>query len=75
MTDGQLHSLARWTKEFHDVVADFEHPGPLAVLPQRLLPSLIGHNDLGPYNVCFNGDELVGVFDWDMAGPVDTRLD
>jgi aminoglycoside phosphotransferase (APT) family kinase protein len=31
--------------------------------------SLIGHNDIAPYNVCFNGDEVPGVFDWDLAGP------
>jgi Phosphotransferase enzyme family len=32
-------------------------------------PSLIGHNDIAPYNVCFDDDELVRVFDWDLAGP------
>lgn len=68
LTDGQLRSLARWTKDFHQVVADFEHPGPWRFCPSPT-PSLIGHNDLGPYNVCFDGDELVGVFDWDLAGP------
>jgi hypothetical protein len=31
--------------------------------------SLIGHNDIAPYNACFDGDELAGVFDWDLAGP------
>ena len=31
--------------------------------------SLIGHNDIAPYNVCFDGDEVAGVFDWDLAGP------
>ena len=68
LTDGQLHSMARWTKDFHQAVADFEHPGPWRFIPSPS-PSLIGHNDLGPYNVCFDGDELVGVFDWDFAGP------
>ncbi len=29
----------------------------------------IGHNDIAPYNVCFDGDEVAGVFDWDLAGP------
>jgi aminoglycoside phosphotransferase (APT) family kinase protein len=32
-------------------------------------PTIIGHNDVAPYNVCFDGDDLVGVFDWDLAGP------
>lgn len=35
--------------------------------------SLIGHNDIAPYNVCFDGDDVAGVFDWDLAGPA-TRL-
>jgi aminoglycoside phosphotransferase (APT) family kinase protein len=32
-------------------------------------PTLIGHNDLAPWNACFAGDALAGVFDWDLAGP------
>lgn len=31
--------------------------------------SLIGLNDIAPYNVCFDGDDVAGVFDWDLAGP------
>jgi Phosphotransferase enzyme family len=31
--------------------------------------TLIGHNDIAPYNSCFDGDDLVGVFDWDLSGP------
>jgi thiamine kinase-like enzyme len=27
------------------------------------------HNDAAPYNACWNGDGLVGFFDWDFAGP------
>ena len=30
---------------------------------------MICHNDIAPYNACFAGDELAGVFDWDLAGP------
>ncbi len=29
----------------------------------------VGHNDIAPYNACFDGDEVAGVFDWDLAGP------
>lgn len=31
--------------------------------------SLIGLNDIAPYNVCFDDDDVAGVFDWDLAGP------
>jgi hypothetical protein len=65
---GQLVSVVRWTRVFHQAVAGFSHPGPWRFFPITG-PSLIGHNDIAPYNVCFDGEELVGVFDWDLAGP------
>lgn len=68
LTPGQIDSLVSWTRRFHMVVAGFEHPGPwrYPCVPQA---SLIGHNDIAPYNVCFDGDDVAGVFDWDLAGP------
>lgn len=63
----QIVSVVRWTRDFHQAVAGFSHPGPWRYFPVAE-PSLIGHNDIAPYNVCFEGDEVVGVFDWDMAG-------
>ena len=57
-----------WTRDFHAVVAGFDHPGPWRSFPVER-PTLIGHNDIAPYNACFNGDDLAGVFDWDLAGP------
>jgi hypothetical protein len=64
----QVVSVVSWTRAFHEAVAGFSHPGPWRFFPVAA-PSLIGHNDIAPYNVCFDGDELVGVFDWDLAGP------
>src|SRR5262252_6575879 len=64
----QITSLVSWTRVFHDAVVGFSHPGPWRYFPIDQ-PSLIGHNDIAPYNVCFDGDDLVGVFDWDLAGP------
>ncbi|MEO8105945.1 MAG: phosphotransferase [Actinomycetes bacterium] len=72
LTDGQLTSLTRWTKSFHNEIAGFSHPGPWRYFPIAGA-NTVGHNDIGPFNVCFDGDELAGVFDWDMAGP-STRL-
>jgi Phosphotransferase enzyme family len=46
----------------------FSHPGPWRFFPVAA-PSLIGHHDIAPYNVCFEDDKLAGVFDWDLAGP------
>ncbi|HZN78006.1 MAG TPA: GNAT family N-acetyltransferase [Micromonosporaceae bacterium] len=68
LTVRQLMSIVDWTRALHHAVADFHHPGPWRYFP---IPgaTLIGHNDIAPYNVCFDGDALAGVFDWDMAGP------
>jgi phosphotransferase family enzyme len=68
LTGAQIASVARWTRVFHTAVAGFRHDGPWRYFPVPS-PTLVGHNDIAPYNVCFDGDELVGVFDWDMAGP------
>ena len=68
LSDAQIVSLVRWTRGFHDAVAGFTHPGPWRFFPVSQ-PSLICHNDIAPYNACFAGDELTGVFDWDLAGP------
>jgi hypothetical protein len=68
LTVGQLSSVAQWTRVFHDAVAGFSHPGPWRYFPMTG-PTLVGHNDIAPYNVCFDGDDLVGVFDWDMSCP------
>jgi hypothetical protein len=68
LSEAQIVSLVSWTRAFHEAVADFAHPGPWRYFPIPN-PTLIGHNDIAPYNACFDGDDLVGVFDWDMAGP------
>jgi hypothetical protein len=68
LNDAQLVDLVAWTHRFHEAVAGFDHPGPWRYFP---IPdaTLIGHNDIAAYNVCFDGDRLAGVFDWDLAGP------
>jgi hypothetical protein len=68
LTRGQIVAVVSWARAFHETVAGFSHPGPWRFFPVADA-TLIGHNDIAPYNVCFAGDELVGVFDWDLSGP------
>ncbi|HUA31139.1 MAG TPA: phosphotransferase [Streptosporangiaceae bacterium] len=68
LTEAQLISVGRWTRSFHDAVAGFTHPGPWR-FPATRNPVLVAHNDIGTYNICFDGDEVAGVFDWDLAAP------
>ncbi len=74
LSPGQLVSLVTWTRQLHHEVAGFTHPGPWRFFDVGS-PTLIGHNDIAPYNACFDGDELVGVFDWDLAGPSTALLE
>jgi hypothetical protein len=68
LNPAQIVTLVSWTRAFHRAVAGFSHPGPWRYFP---VPNatIVGHNDIAPYNACFDGDELTGVFDWDLAGP------
>jgi 8-oxo-dGTP diphosphatase len=68
LTDRQLADLAAWARELHEVAADASGDGPWRFW-EVADPTVLAHNDLAPYNVCFRGDRLVGVFDWDLAGP------
>lgn len=71
VTRAQLASAAAWLGRYHAVVAGFR-PGRRrwrygeADLDEG---QLVCHNDAAVYNMVFDGDELVGVFDWDVAGP------
>jgi Ser/Thr protein kinase RdoA (MazF antagonist) len=74
LTLAQLRSIGRWTRSFHEAVAGFTHPGPWR-FPAIENPVLIAHNDIGTYNICFDGDEVAGVFDWDLAAPSSPLLE
>lgn len=71
LSEAQVRALVGWARGFHDAVTGFTHPGPWRF--PALGDELVGHNDIAPYNACFDGDQVVGVFDWDLAGPT-TRL-
>lgn len=74
LSERRLVALVEWVKLFHAAVAGFEHPGPWR-LGAVGSPVLVCHNDLGAYNLCWHGDELAGVFDWDAAAPSNPLLE
>jgi Phosphotransferase enzyme family len=74
LNPAQISSVVRWTRCFHQAASGFAHPGPWRFFPVAE-PTLIAHNDIAPYNVCFDGDEIAGVFDWDLAGPSSALLE
>ena len=68
LSAARLAALGRWLRGLHEAAAGFEHGGPWRFFGVDA-PTLITHNDVAPYNVAFAGDEVAGVFDWDLAGP------
>jgi Ser/Thr protein kinase RdoA (MazF antagonist) len=56
----------------HEAAADFTPPLGVRWRDGAGAPEagqIVLHGDFGPYNLIWNGDELVGVIDWDLARP------
>ena len=69
-----LVSAMRWLRRYHVTVAGFRGEGPWRTVHRPLSDhEIICHHDFAPYNVAVStspgGERLVGVYDWDMAGP------
>lgn len=73
-SDELLVDAFGWLRRCHDALATFAGDGPWRVVDRPLEPGeLICHGDFAPYNVATSssatGERVVGVFDWDIAGP------
>ena len=77
-SDEALVQVARWLRDYHTAVADFEPPADAAWREggrwERGL--IVGHNDAAPYNATWDDQgQLVGFFDWDFAAPAGLEWD
>lgn len=75
-SEAALTSVGRTLRRLHDVTADLVLEGTWqhrVVAPVDL--DCFGHNDLGPYNVVFDGTEVAAFIDWDLAGPSNRAWD
>ncbi len=66
-----LTAVARMMRDYHDAVATFRpSSASWRFMPGRRSDSdVICHNDIAPYNIVVRDGRLVGVIDWDLAGP------
>ncbi len=71
-SENVLKSAAKVLKKFHAAVSDI----PVSSsdvwgyeYPDKAQHELICHNDFGLYNIVIQDDEVVGVIDFDLAGP------
>lgn len=75
-TDEGAWQIGRVLRQLHMATASFVPPSPAVWRPwfARSLPGtrpVIGHGDLGPWNIIARQGLPVGLIDWDYAGPVD----
>lgn len=72
VSDALLADAVGWLRRFHLAVASFR-PAPGTQWRNTTRPleadEIVCHHDAGAYNWVVDGDRLVGVIDWDMAGP------
>lgn len=75
--DEALDDVGRWLRDYHNAVADYVPPSDAVWREgQPWEPGLIiGHGDPAPYNAVWTGGGLVGLIDWDNAGPVQAADD
>lgn len=71
LSDAQVRSAMGWLRSFHAAVAGFPRESRRWRFVERALRpgEIVCHHDSAMYNMAFDGDELAGVFDWDVAGP------
>ena len=66
-SDAMLVRVAELLRAFHDATAGFS--GEVWQWPGHEPYEVICHNDFCPYNLIFEGSELTGVIDFDLASP------
>ena len=71
LSDAQVRSAMEWLRSFHAAVAGFPRDSRRWRFVERALApgEIVCHHDSAMYNMAFDGDDLAGVFDWDVAGP------
>jgi hypothetical protein len=69
-SDRGLRRFASLLREYHDAVRDLRPSPDLAWALRPAEPyEVVCHNDFGPWNLVYDGDEPVGILDWDFAAP------
>lgn len=67
-----LVEFARLVRRYHDAIAGWTPDPHLPWLTEHraMRPDeIVTHGDLGPWNTVWLGDRIVGLLDWDQAGP------
>jgi hypothetical protein len=77
-TDAGLTKFARLLKAYHEAARGFTPAADSEWAFSVGSPkpgAIMCHGDFGPWNIVWNGDEPVGIIDWDFALPAPPRFD
>ena len=76
-SDEALEDVGRWLHGYHVAVSNYVPPVNAVWREGRCWqPGLIiGHGDPAPYNAVWNDNGLIGLIDWDNAGPIEAADD
>jgi aminoglycoside phosphotransferase (APT) family kinase protein len=73
-----LRRWARFLRRYHDAVANYR-PAAGSIWSSGSRPwrpgDIVCRGDFGPYNGVWQGDEIVGLIDWDHARPAEPFFD
>ncbi len=78
-SDAALVEVAQAIRAMHDATANFVPVDPAAwggmevAVPVAI--DCIGHHDLAPWNIVFDGSRVAGIIDWDGARPSNRAWD
>lgn len=64
-----LVQAATWLRQLHDATAGYVDPEARWRRSPRKPVEVVCHNDFAASNMVFRDHELVGIIDWDFAGP------
>lgn len=73
-----LRRWGRFLRQYHDAIADYRPPPDSAWSSGTgtcLAGELMCHGDFGPWNGVWQGDDIVGLIDWDHARPASPLFD
>src|SRR5579863_1606872 len=78
LSDNGLRRFAKLLRDYHEAVAEFKpaENSEWAYAKGGLKTGqIVCHGDFGPWNIVWQGEEPVGLLDWDMAFPAEPRYD
>lgn len=78
LSDEGLRKFAQLLRRYHDAIAGFTPSEDVqwAYSPGTFNPGeIVCHGDFGPWNIAWQGDEPVGILDWDFVLPAKPEYD